>query len=160
MFSSTQYWYRMVAAQDESRACHSGCNAWYGRTRSCASGGDLKPTGSILNWPAYCALFKSVLADYNVLFISPLCIIFYDTASFQTLAAWPPINRCTCVPARQRHYLHVPYQICYHFLKNTKKYRRGDARQNPPEIPGANTPSAARVRACTRVLKNICLRAT
>ena len=52
------------------------------------------------------------------------------------------MNRRTCVPARQRQHLHVPYQICYHFLKNTKKYRRGDARQNPPEIAGANTPSA------------------
>jgi hypothetical protein len=49
------------------------------------------------------------------------------------------------VPARQRQHLHVPYQICYHFLKNTKKYRRGDARQNPPEIPGGNTPPAVRL---------------
>jgi hypothetical protein len=57
------------------------------------------------------------------------------------------MNRRTCVPARQRQHLHVPYQICYHFffVKNTKKYRRGDARQNPPEIPGANTPSAVLV---------------
>jgi hypothetical protein len=39
-------------------------------------------------------------------------------------------------------HLHVPYQICYHFLKSTKKYRRGDARQNPPEIPGSYTPPA------------------
>jgi hypothetical protein len=55
------------------------------------------------------------------------------------------MNRRTCVPARQCQHLHVPYQICYNFLENAKKYRRGDARQNPPEIPGANTPSAVRV---------------
>jgi hypothetical protein len=30
----------------------------------------------------------------------------------------------------------------HHFLKNTKKYRRGDVRQIPPEYAGANTPSA------------------
>ena len=54
------------------------------------------------------------------------------------------MNLRTCVPARQRQHLHVPYQICYHFLKNTKKYRRGDARQNPPEIPGSYTPPAVR----------------
>jgi len=61
------------------------------------------------------------------------------------------MNRCTCVPARQRQHLHVPYQICYHFLKNTKKYRRGDTRHNPPEIPGGNTPPAVRR---SRLVKN------
>jgi hypothetical protein len=29
-------------------------------------------------------------------------------------------------------------------FENTKKYRQGDARQNPTEIPDANTPSAVR----------------
>ena len=67
---------------------------------------------------------------------------FFVNASFQTPAAWPPMNRRTCVPARHRQHLHVPYQICYHFLKSTKKYRRGDARQKPPEIPGSYTPPA------------------
>jgi hypothetical protein len=66
--------------------------------------------------------------------------LFFVHASFQTPAAWPPMNWLTCVPARQCQHLHVPYQIWYHFLKNTKKYRRGDTRQNPPEIPGGNTP--------------------
>jgi hypothetical protein len=75
-------------------------------------------------------------------------------------AAWPPMNRRTCVPARQHQHLHVPYQICYHFLKNTKKYRRGDARQNPPEIPGANTPSAVQLYVRSTIRAGIDLSTT
>ena len=67
---------------------------------------------------------------------------WYDTTSFQTHAVWPPMNRRTCVPARHRQHLHVQYQICCHFFENTKKYRRGDARQIPGQIPGANIPPA------------------
>ena len=63
------------------------------------------------------------------------------------------MNRRTCVPARQRQRLHVTYQVCYHFLKNTKKYRRGDARQNPPEIPGSYTPAELSTRIRNKLVR-------
>ena len=57
------------------------------------------------------------------------------TGSFQTLAAWPPMNQCTCAPARQRQHLHVPYQICYHFLKIPKSTDGATRVKTPPNPP-------------------------
>jgi hypothetical protein len=56
-----------------------------------------------------------------------------DTTSFQTPAAWPPMNMRTSVATRQRQHLHAPYHsFAIILIKKTLKGTDGATRVNYP----------------------------